>query len=107
MFRTICAFVALAACLAALGCGHPSVKQEVIPIKAASDPLSEPKAVLRQYAEGQPFGSEVTTFPAMVDAVRKSDPARADVLEKGLAELQKASPSERPQKAKELLSKLQ
>ncbi|MBW3599622.1 MAG: hypothetical protein KY475_20410 [Planctomycetes bacterium] len=54
---------------------------------------SSSRAVLQRYAEGQPRGSEVTSFPYMVEQVRASDPARADILEQGLA--------------KELLAKLQ
>lgn len=89
-----------------LGCGR-SVKEEAIEVKASNDPLFEARAVLQRYAAGQPLSSEVTSFPYMVEQVRKVDPARAEVLEKGLAEIQKASPASRPARAKELLRKLQ
>jgi hypothetical protein len=43
----------------------------------------------------------------MVADVRKADPARADILEQGLADIQKAAPAARPSVAKEVLKKLQ
>src|SRR5438132_1704483 len=88
-----------------LGCGQ-RVKEEQIEVKPSNDPLSRPRAVLQQYANGQPMGSEVTSFPHMVEEVRKTDPARADILEKGLADLQKAPPGARAGKAKDLLSRI-
>ena len=90
---------------AAIGCGSP-VKEEVIEIKTASDPLSLPKSVLQNYAGGQSLGSEVTSFPKMVEDLRKADPAKADILEKGLQELQQAAPEARAGLAKSLLEKL-
>lgn len=89
-----------------LGC-QPAIQEKTIEVKASNDPLNEPRAILKRYAEGQPMTSEVSSFPNMVDNVRKLDPQRADILEKGLADLQKASPSARPAKARELLKKLQ
>jgi hypothetical protein len=53
------------------------------------------------------MSSEVTTFPQMVENVRAKDPRRAEVLEKGLADLQKSAPAARPAKARELLKKLE
>jgi hypothetical protein len=94
--------------VAVAGCGGGgSVKEEQIEVKASNDPLSQPRAVLQRYADGQPLSSEVTMFPGMVAEVRKTDPTRADVLEQGLADIQKAAPGARPKLAKDLLDKLQ
>jgi len=41
-----------------------------------------------------------------VNAVRQSDPAKADILEKGFAELQKTPPQGVAAKAKEILANL-
>ena len=97
------------ACLIAVlaGCGSGGVQEQQIEVKAANDPLHLPKSILQRYAEGQALGSEVSGFPAMVESVRKVDKVRADVLEKGLQEIQDASDGERRAKAKDLLSKLQ
>lgn len=94
--------------VAVLGCGT-SVKQERIEIKApaASSPLDEAISLLQRYAGGQPLTSEATSFPNLVERVRKEDSAKADILEAGLADLQKATPAARPAKAKEILGKLQ
>ena len=106
MSRFTIVVAALAVGLAAAGCGHP-VKEEQIEVKPSNDPLFMARNTLQQYANGQPMGSEVTSFPHMVEEVRKADPAKADILEKGLADLQKSSPGSRPGKAKELLRQLQ
>ena len=68
--------------------------------------LAEAKAVLDRYAKGAPMTSEVANFPTLIAEVKKEDPAKGDILEKGLADLQKAHKSELPAKAKALLSKL-
>ncbi len=105
MIRSCLVLVALLLAVAVLGCGG-AVKEEVIEIKAASDPLSLPKSVLQNYAGGQPLGSEATSFPKMVEDVRTADPAKADILEKGLKELEQAAPAARAGLAKTLLEKL-
>lgn len=87
------------------GCGR-SVKEEDIEVKASNDPLSEPRSILKRYGEGQALGSEVASFPYLVEQVKKVDPLRAGILEKGLADIQKASPTARPGLAKELQAKL-
>lgn len=88
-----------------LGCSP--VRVERIDVKASNDPLHEPRQILERYAAGQPLGSEVTSFPHLVGNVRKVDATRADVLDKGLNDLQKASVHSRPALAKNLLAKLQ
>jgi hypothetical protein len=99
----VCTF-ALAVFL--VGCSS-GVREENIEVKASNDPLNAPRSILQRYAEGQPLGSETTSFAKMVEDVRKVDPARADVLEKGLAEIQKADAGSRPALAKGLHQKLQ
>jgi len=108
MYRLGCLMVGVVVAATLLGCGT-SVKQEQIQIKApnADNPLADATSLLERYAGGQPLTSEATSFPAMVERVRKEDPAKADILEAGLSELQKASPAARPAKAKAILAKLQ
>lgn len=98
----------LAALLLALlaGCSGPQ-PEETIEVKASNDPLNAPRSILQRYADGQALGSEVASFPKLVEDVRAVDAARAAVLEKGLADIQKASASSRPALAKSLLQKLQ
>ena len=97
-----CAVLGLFA-LAPAGCGG-GVKEESIPIKS-TDPMAQVTSTLRAYAQGQPLGSEVTSFEYMVNEVRKVDAAKADVLQAGLDEIQKAKGGPAA-KAKELLKKL-
>jgi hypothetical protein len=106
MIRTGNLLAGLALVVITVGCGGP-VKEEQIEVKPSNDPLFQARAVLQRYADGQPLTSEVTSFPNMVEEVRKVDSTRADVLEKGLAEIQKTPPGARAGKAKELLRKLQ
>lgn len=97
--------LALALGLLQAGCGN-ALKEEDIVVKAANDPLHEPRNILKRYAEGQPLGSEVAGFDALVANVRKVDPERAEVLKKGLDEIVKAPASARAAKARALQAKL-
>ncbi len=106
MFRSCAFLVGVALVLGAAGCGSP-VQEQQIEIKTANDPLFLPTSILQRYADGQALGSEVTSFPKMVEDLRAADPAKADVLEKGLQELQQGDPASRPGKAKTLLEQLQ
>jgi O-phosphoseryl-tRNA(Cys) synthetase len=106
MIRICLLLAGLMVLLTSVGCSK-GAKEEDIEVKASNDPLNEPRSVLKRYAAGQAMGSEVSSFPHMVENVRKVDTARADILQKGFEDLQKASPSARAAKAKELLSKLQ
>ena len=90
--------------LALAGCAR-GPREKVIPIPAG-DPLANARSVLQRYAEGQPVASEATSFPHFVEDLRKVDPARADILEKGLNDIQ-ADPAARVSIAKALLPKLQ
>lgn len=103
--RPLLALLAGAALLAPVGCFSP-VEEKQITVKASNDPLFYPRSVLQRYANGQPMGSEVTGFPAMVAELRKTDAKRADILEKGLADLQAAPASGRKAIAKDLLTQL-
>ncbi len=94
--------VGLTLAVLAVGCSQ-SAREKDIEIK--TDPLAEPRTILQRYAEGQPLGSEVTSFPQLVENVRKADPARAEILEKGFKEIEK-SPAARAATAKGLLDKL-
>lgn len=86
------------------GCSG-GVKEEQIQVKAANDPIANAKTVLQRYADGQPLSSEVTSFPFLVEEVRKVDSAKADVLQTGLEDIQK-SPQQAGAKARALLGKL-
>jgi hypothetical protein len=87
------------------GCGGGGVKEEQIQVKAATDPLASAKTALQRYADGQPLGSEVTTFDFMVEELKKVDPAKADILKEGLEGI-KSTPAQAATKAKETLGKL-
>lgn len=106
MYRTCVLVGALLLGVAVAGC-RPSMREEQIDVKESNDPLNAPRTLLQRYADGQPMGSEATSFAKMVEDVRKVDAARADVLEKGLAEIEKAPPGKRPALAKALLQKIQ
>lgn len=103
-------FVATAALFAALvgvcvGCGPPGrVQEQTIEVKPQAD-LEQAKQYLNNYAKGQPLGSEVTSFPGIVERVRASDPTRGEILEKGFADLQKPK-ANTTAKAKEILAQL-
>lgn len=84
-------------------CSKP--QNETIVIKVADDPLDGIRTVLDGYAKGLPLRSEVTSFPNFITDVRKVNPAKADILEKGLEELQKPNANLKS-KASELLEKL-
>ena len=104
---TLACYLAVTALLWTPGCGHGGVDEMQIEVKASNDPLTLPRSVLQQYANGQPMGSEVSNFPAMIETVRDTDPNRAEILEKGLAEIQASPASSRSAKAKALLEKIQ
>jgi hypothetical protein len=94
----------LAAVVTLTGCGSGGVREETIAIRKRL-PLEDAKGVLENYAKGGPMGSEVASFPKLVEDVRKTDPARAQILEKGFADLQRHG-ANRKEKARALLKKL-
>jgi len=96
----------LAAAVALAGCGPSGrVKEETIEVKENSA-LDQSKKYLEAYSKGQPISSEASTYDSLVAEVRKTDAARADVLQKGFDDLKKAPKGSVPAKAKEILAKL-
>jgi hypothetical protein len=98
------ATVGLAAIVAA-GCSGqktPEVKKYQVQMPTG---VERAKQVLQNYANGAPVGSEATTFSEIVDEVKKTDPQKGALLEKGFAEIRQSqeSPAE---KAKALLGQL-
>jgi hypothetical protein len=67
--------------------------------------LERAKVILNDYVQGVPMASEAMTFEEIVEEVRKTDPQKATILEKGFADL-KRSPGNRSAKARELLKQL-
>lgn len=104
MTRRALLLVALLAAAGLTGCGDGGRKEERIAVPQV-DPLKQVRTLLQRYADGQPMTSEASSFPALVGEVRKTDPAKADLVEKGFEEMKK-SPATLRTKAKELLGKL-
>ncbi|MGL4550354.1 MAG: hypothetical protein ACRC33_04140 [Gemmataceae bacterium] len=92
--------IAFAALLALCGCG----KDPPVETKPQSG-LERARGILDDYVNGAAMGSEAETFEEIVTEVRKADPQRAAVLEKGFADL-KRSPKALSAKARALLKQL-
>src|SRR5262249_48282529 len=90
------------ALLGLCGCGGGKGPQAEVQPQSG---LERAKVILNDYAKGAPMGSEAMTFEEIVGEVRKTDPQKATILEKGFADL-KRSPGNRSVKASELLKKL-
>ena len=86
------------------GCRQTEWEEREYQIKMPTG-LDRAETLLRQYAEGQPVGSEATDFPQIVEQVRETDPQKADMLRDGFEQLQK-NPRKAAAKARELLGKL-
>lgn len=98
-----CVFFAV---LFALGCAGGGVPQEQkFEVKPMPTALERARTMLKAYVDGQPVGSEAEDFPAIVTDVRKESPEKADILEKGLADLKKAK-GNAAEIAKGILAKL-
>ena len=82
------------------GCG----KDPPVEVQPQSG-LERARVILNDYASGVPMGSEVETFEEIVAEVRKTDPKKAEILEKGFADL-KRSPKDPSGKARALLKRL-
>jgi hypothetical protein len=100
-------FVACAALLVGFfgGCaqsGTPKVETVQAP---APDPIARVKAMLTNYANGMPVTSEADSFADLAAKVKEKDPAKGEIVEKGLQEI-KANPGSAKSKATELLKKL-
>ena len=83
------------------GCGTGGPPVEVKPQAG----LERAKAILNDYVQGAPLGSEAMTFDEIVQEVRQADPQKAAILEKGFADL-KRSPNNLSGKARALLKQL-
>jgi hypothetical protein len=86
-----------------VGC-KPPAPETIIEVKNV-DPWAQVKATLVNYIKGKPVSSEVTTYDAMIDNIRKIDSAKADILKAGLDEIKKSKGSP-VSKARELMKKL-
>ncbi|MBY0512685.1 MAG: hypothetical protein K2P78_02090 [Gemmataceae bacterium] len=103
--RLLLAGALVAAAAGLTGCGPPGkVKEEEIAVKP-QQALEQARSLLKNYADGQPLGSEVSTFDSLVADVKKEDAERGAILEQGLKEIQAPKANVRA-KAKELLGKL-
>ena len=85
------------------GCSQQTVKPMKIEIKV--DPMVQVTNTLQGYAKGQNLGSEVTGYDSMVSSVKAVSPEKAEILEKGLAEIKKPGADVKA-KAKALLAEL-
>jgi hypothetical protein len=88
------------ALLGLCGCG----KEAPVAVQPQSG-LERAKGILTDYANGVPVGSEQMTFEEIVEEVRKTDPQKATILEKGFADLKRSSGNRRA-KAREMLKQL-
>lgn len=70
-----------------------------------ADPLEEVRVLLTRYADGQPVGSEVTSYDGLVAQVREHDGDRAAVLDEGLKAIA-ANPRTAAAQARRLLDRL-
>jgi len=86
-----------------IGCGG-GVQEKVYELKGQSS-LRQARSTLQRYASGQPLGSEAEGFDRLVENVRETNPAEADVLQKAFAEIT-AKPASRASIAKKALEKL-
>ncbi|HZN34528.1 MAG TPA: hypothetical protein VFB80_11940 [Pirellulaceae bacterium] len=104
MKRLLLAAVCAASLAVPLGCnrGTPTVESVQAP---APDPLAEAKAILTNYAKGRPVTSEAESFADLAQRVKDKDPAKGELLDKGLQSI-KANPASARSKATELLKKL-
>jgi hypothetical protein len=88
-----------------VGCGpDPNDEETVVTPPAATERI---KAVLTDLAATGQMNSGIATLSAEINALRESDPAKADALQKGYEELSTLNnPAQIQAKAKEMLSKL-
>jgi len=91
-------FIAL---LGLCGCGRKPPPVQVQPQSG----VEQAKVILNDYASGVPMGSEAATFEEVVAEVRKTDPQKATILEKGFADLKRSKQNLRD-KARALLRQL-
>ncbi|MEN6495814.1 MAG: hypothetical protein ABFD16_16150 [Thermoguttaceae bacterium] len=97
--------VLLLALAVVAGCNPSGIKIESYKPDKPPAAVEQAKQLLQQYANGGPLGSEVTGYPQLIERVKQEDAQKGEILEKGLAEIQKA-PGTRVEKAKALLKQL-
>ncbi len=95
--------IILTALIGVWGCGGAKGPQPELKPQTG---VERAKAILNDYAQGSPMGSEAMTFEEIVEELRKTDPQKATILEKGFADIKRAPPSGRAAKARELLKQL-
>ena len=105
MTRVLLAVVIVwSASVGLVGCSSGKPKVEVVQAPAP-DPIARVKTMLTNYANGMPVTSEADSFTDLAAQVKARDPAKGEIVEKGLAEI-KANPASAKTKANELLKKL-
>jgi len=87
------------------GCAQSGTPKVEVVKAPEADPIAEVKAMLTNYANGQPVTSEAEDFGPLSERVKAKDAAKGEVVAKGLNEI-KANPASAQSKAKELLKKL-
>ena len=99
--RSLAVAIVCIALLGLCGCGHKAPPVTVQPQSG----LERAKVILNDYASGVPMGSDAATFEEVVAEVRKTDPQKAVILEKGFADLKRSKQNLRD-KARALLKQL-
>jgi len=102
--RVVIAGMSLCAVFMAAGCNSGTPKIETVQAPAP-DPVARVKTMLTNYANGMPVTSEADSFSDLAAQVKAKDPAKGEIVEKGLADI-KANPASAKSKATELLKKL-
>jgi len=97
--------LAVFALLIFVGC-NDGVREEVIEIRPAVDPLATVKSILQRYERGEPLGSEAASFDSVVADVKKTDPEKAKMVDEGLKRILQAEPQQRAEASAELLKKI-
>jgi hypothetical protein len=87
------------------GCGMSGTPKVETVAAPAPDPMARVKTMLTNYANGAPVTSEADSFDQLAAQVKEKDPAKGDIVEKGLQEI-KANPKNAKAKATDLLKKL-
>ena len=87
------------------GCAQSGTPKVEVVKAPEADPIAQVKAMLTNYANGQPVTSEAEEFGPLAERVKAKDAAKGELVAKGLNEI-KANPASAQSKAKELLKKL-
>lgn len=99
------AFVVGATLLLVAGCSAKGGRERRVYTRPGQrDPVSEAKVFFTGYAKGEGFGEEAT-FEELITAIKAVDPAKADVVAEGIAEIKK-NPAATAATAKKVLKQL-